>query len=173
MEKNFKKVLALLTIILLMVPSTTINAAATKEPKLNKSSATIYVGKSVKLKMSGTNGSIKWKSSNKKVAKVSSKGKVTGVKKGTATITATVDEQKYTCKVKVKSKNGSSNSSSSKSDSDDSDSDSSSSSSGDVWIPASGSKYHSSKNCSNMKNPHKVTLQEAKDSGYTPCKKCY
>ena len=41
-------------------------------------------------------------SSNKKVATVTSKGKVTAKKKGTATITATVSGKKYTCKVTVK-----------------------------------------------------------------------
>lgn len=44
---------------------------------------------------------------------------------------------------------------------------------GDVWITASGSKYHRSSTCSNMKKPSKVALQYAKNHGYTPCKKCY
>ena len=42
-----------------------------------------------------------------------------------------------------------------------------------VWIPRSGSCYHSSSSCSNMKNPTKVTLSDAKSMGYRPCKKCY
>ena len=42
-----------------------------------------------------------------------------------------------------------------------------------VWIPSSGSKYHSNPSCSNMTNPTQVTISEAKDMGYTPCKKCY
>lgn len=42
-----------------------------------------------------------------------------------------------------------------------------------VWIPESGKKYHRNSNCSNMKNPSKVTLTYAQDLGYTPCKKCY
>ena len=42
-----------------------------------------------------------------------------------------------------------------------------------VWIPKSGSKYHSNENCSNMKNPTQVTKEEAEDRGYEPCKKCY
>lgn len=41
-----------------------------------------------------------------------------------------------------------------------------------VWIPNSGSKYHSTGACSNMKNPKQVTLSEAKRLGYTPCSKC-
>ena len=42
-----------------------------------------------------------------------------------------------------------------------------------VWIPKSGSKYHSHSGCSNMKNPSQVTKEEAEDKGYTPCKKCW
>jgi competence protein ComEC len=42
-----------------------------------------------------------------------------------------------------------------------------------VWIPNSGSKYHSKSSCSNMKNPTQVTLEEAERRGFTPCKKCY
>ena len=42
-----------------------------------------------------------------------------------------------------------------------------------VWIPNSGSKYHSNPSCSNMSNPRKVTLAQAQQMGYTPCKKCH
>ncbi len=42
-----------------------------------------------------------------------------------------------------------------------------------VWISENGSKYHSRSGCSNMKNPSEVTIDEAKASGRTPCKKCY
>lgn len=45
--------------------------------------------------------------------------------------------------------------------------------SGTVWIPQSGSKYHSTPSCSGMKNPKKVTLSEAQRKGYTPCKRCH
>lgn len=41
-----------------------------------------------------------------------------------------------------------------------------------VWIPKSGSKYHSKSTCSNMKNPSQVSLDVATGLGYTPCKKC-
>lgn len=41
-----------------------------------------------------------------------------------------------------------------------------------VWIPKSGKKYHDSSSCSNMKDPKKVTLEEAVSMGYEPCKKC-
>lgn len=42
-----------------------------------------------------------------------------------------------------------------------------------VWIPRTGSKYHSRSSCSNMKNPSQVTKDQAKSLGYSPCKKCY
>lgn len=46
-------------------------------------------------------------------------------------------------------------------------------SAGMVWIPKSGSKYHSYSGCSNMKNPSQVTQAQAIAKGYTPCKKCW
>ena len=42
-----------------------------------------------------------------------------------------------------------------------------------VWIPQSGSKYHSNPSCSGMNNPTQVTKSDAESRGYTPCKKCY
>lgn len=42
-----------------------------------------------------------------------------------------------------------------------------------VWIPSSGSKYHSNSSCSGMNNPTQVTKSVAEARGYTPCKKCY
>lgn len=42
--------------------------------------------------------------------------------------------------------------------------------SGVVYWTSSGKKYHSSPNCSRMKNPQSGTIEE---SGRTPCSKCY
>lgn len=42
-----------------------------------------------------------------------------------------------------------------------------------VWIPSSGSKYHSNSSCGGMSNPTQVTKSVAEARGYTPCKKCY
>ena len=42
-----------------------------------------------------------------------------------------------------------------------------------VYLPKSGKKYHSNPNCSNMKNPRAVSLEEAQSLGYEPCSKCY
>jgi len=42
-----------------------------------------------------------------------------------------------------------------------------------VWISGSGSKYHSKATCSGMKSPSEITLAEAEDLGFTPCKRCH
>lgn len=44
---------------------------------------------------------------------------------------------------------------------------------GMVWIPNSGKKYHSRPNCSKMRNPSQVTLEQAISMGYEPCKVCH
>ena len=82
--------------------------AITAKVKLNKTKATIEKTKTLTLKATVTpsdllDKSVIWKSSNTKVATVTSKGKVTGVKAGTATITCTsnVTGAKATCKVTV------------------------------------------------------------------------
>ena len=70
--------------------------------KLNKKSLSLNVGKTYTLKASGTKGKIKWSSDKKSIATVSSKGVVTGKKKGSAVITAKYGKKKLTCKVTVK-----------------------------------------------------------------------
>jgi uncharacterized protein YjdB len=72
------------------------------DPVLSITKKNIYAGKTVTLKVSQSSGTIKWSSSNKKIAKVNSKGVVTGVAKGTATIYAVVDGVKLSCVIKVK-----------------------------------------------------------------------
>ena len=42
-----------------------------------------------------------------------------------------------------------------------------------VWIPKTGTKYHSKSTCSNMKNPSQVTKDEAVNRGYSACSKCW
>lgn len=70
--------------------------------KLNKKNLTLSAGNSYTLKVKKAVGKVKWKSSKKSVATVSSKGKVKAKKTGTAKITATVGRKKLTCRVKVK-----------------------------------------------------------------------
>ena len=70
---------------------------------LSKTRATIYNGKTLQLKVTGTAKTVRWSSSNNKVAKVNQKGLVTALKVGEATITAKVGGKKLACKVTVKS----------------------------------------------------------------------
>lgn len=88
-------------LVLGMFPCETTQAASIK---LSKKSLSLNVGKSKTLKIKNLKKGqkVKWSSSKKKVATVSSKGKVTARKKGTATITATVKGKKYKCKLTVK-----------------------------------------------------------------------
>lgn len=87
----------------------TVQAAGKSSITLNAKEATLIAGKSISLKVKSANGlkskAVTWKSSNVKVAKVSTKGKVTAVKEGTAKITATSKSNKKvkaTCKITVK-----------------------------------------------------------------------
>ena len=98
MKKSKKLVLFLLVLGLIFTNTATVWAA----PKISKTTATMYVGQTTTLKISGTKTTAKWSSSNKSIATVNSKGKVTAKKKGNATITAKVGKKKYTCKVTVK-----------------------------------------------------------------------
>ena len=71
--------------------------------KLAKTSASIKVGKKTTIKATATpTGTVKYTSSNKKISTVSSKGVVTGKKKGTAKITVTCNGVSKTFKVTVK-----------------------------------------------------------------------
>lgn len=119
----------MLVLIAVAIPATshTEAEAASKKMKLSATSKKLDVGKSFTLKIYTRGDSVldskgrlavmddkddihywfdyktkaTWKSSNPKVATVSSKGKVTAKKKGTATITAKVGKTTYKCKVTV------------------------------------------------------------------------
>ena len=98
-----KKIARLLTMFLVaMVMFTSFPVQTEAAVKISKTKATVYVGSSVTLKITGTSKKVAWSTSNKKIAAVSSKGKVTGKKAGTATITAKVGKKSYKCKVTVK-----------------------------------------------------------------------
>ena len=102
MKKESIKRLAIICVLIFALLSISLvpGTAATKA-KINKKKATILVSKSVQLKIQGKK-KVKWSSSNKKVAKVSKTGKVTGVKPGKATIKAKVKKKTFKCKVVVK-----------------------------------------------------------------------
>lgn len=71
------------------------------KPELNMTEAELLVGKDLKLKVKNAKSEITWSSSDKTIAKVSSAGKVLALKKGTCTITASVDGKKLKCTLTV------------------------------------------------------------------------
>jgi uncharacterized protein YjdB len=73
-----------------------------KNPKLNATKKTLKVKKNFTLKITGKIGKATFTSSNKKVATVNSKGKITAKKKGTATVTVKTNGIKLKCKITVK-----------------------------------------------------------------------
>ncbi|MCD7841999.1 MAG: Ig-like domain-containing protein [Lachnospiraceae bacterium] len=97
-----KKAFLFVVMLLMLTAGLGMTSQAASKVKLSKTSATLYVSKTLKLKVTGTSKKVTWSSSNKKVAKVSSSGKVTAVKAGTAKIKAKVNGKTYVCKVTVK-----------------------------------------------------------------------
>lgn len=99
-----KKLFMLLLVVLLLgMPCVATEVQA--KVALNKKQVTLQVGKTITLKLKGTKRKVYWTSSNKKVATVSSTGKVKAKKIGKATITAKSGSKKYLCKLKVVKKN--------------------------------------------------------------------
>lgn len=70
---------------------------------VNKSEASIEHGESIRLSATTSNGSaVTWKTSKKSIATVDEYGKVTGIKPGETTITATADGSTDVCIITVK-----------------------------------------------------------------------
>lgn len=120
MSNKVSRILALLMVSLALLSApvlsesidtpfaVTASAAAKKTPVLSAKKKTVYYKGSTTLKVKNYTKKVKWSTSNKKVAKVNSKGKVTAVGLGTCTITAKVGSKKLKCKVTVKDRNVSS-----------------------------------------------------------------
>ena len=89
------------------MPSNLTGVNAKTTTRLSSKKIVLQVGKTKKLKVKNKPAGVKvvWKSSKKKVATVSKKGKVKAKKPGKTTITAKVGKKKYKCKVIVKRKN--------------------------------------------------------------------
>lgn len=71
-------------------------------PFLKKTAKSIYVGKKYTLDVKYPTGDITYSTDNKKIAKISKKGVVKGVKAGTTYVYATVKKTVLKCKIKVK-----------------------------------------------------------------------
>ena len=107
--KFVRRLFLCMLISLLMLGLTAPALAASKNISLNKTTATVSEGATLRLTATTTgdfaSGKVTWKSSNTKIATVSSAGVVTGLKKGSVTITATVTAgkrtQRATCRVTV------------------------------------------------------------------------
>jgi len=104
--KKFFKVCVFVLVLSMVSPSvlpiSSVAVAQAATIKLSKKNLTLEIGKSATLKVIGAKQAVTWTTSKKTVATVSKAGKVIAKKAGTATITATVNKKKYTCKVTVK-----------------------------------------------------------------------
>lgn len=76
-------------------------------PKLSTSKLSIGNGSTSTLKLKGTSYKVKYRSDNKKVAKVNSKGVITAVSVGTTNVKAYANGKSYSCKVTVTKPNSS------------------------------------------------------------------
>ena len=97
MRKTDRKyfVAALIMLVLAFTLAMPMPAQAGKV-KLNKTKVTISGGRTCQLKVIGSSRKVTWKSSAPKIATVSKAGKVTGKKKGVATITAKANGKNIT-----------------------------------------------------------------------------
>ena len=74
----------------------------TANAKLNRADFTIKVGETFKMKVSGYEGTVTWKTNDAGVATVSEDGVVRGISSGNTTVTATVGDRTLKCIVRVK-----------------------------------------------------------------------
>lgn len=70
--------------------------------KISNKTLSMEIAQTKSLKVTGTKKTVKWSSSNKKIAAVTSKGKVKAIAAGKTSITASVAGKKLVCKVTVK-----------------------------------------------------------------------
>lgn len=98
--KKFKKNIVLILAVLMLINILPIHTEAA-----SNAGKTVYVGKTVQLKLKSTSKKVKWSSNKKSVANVNNKGKVTGKKAGVAVISAKIGKKYYKCRVTVKNNN--------------------------------------------------------------------
>lgn len=107
---GIRRLAAFLTVLFLLVTMAESVLAQAAEPKTTVTKKTLYVGYAsyqIKFKNLAKTAAVTYKSSDKKVATVSSKGVIKPVAKGTATVTVTIKQNNktYTRKIAVTVKN--------------------------------------------------------------------
>ncbi|SHN00158.1 Transglutaminase-like superfamily protein [Anaerosporobacter mobilis DSM 15930] len=102
MGNKLKKIIMF---VFLVVSITNMSSALTVSAAtivgINKTTDYLVKGETTTLKVTGTSKKVTWSTDNKKIATVSTSGKVTAVACGTTTIKATVNKVTYKCKVTV------------------------------------------------------------------------
>lgn len=100
--------LAAMAVIILFTLTLLLPMQTQAAPKISRKKITLTAGKTATLRVKGTKGKVKWKSSKKKVVAVKKTGarkaKITAKKKGQAKVTAIVSRKKLVCQVTVKAK---------------------------------------------------------------------
>ncbi len=96
---NKKRITLALIVMTLIMTLFTLPANAAK---ISQKKATLVVGQTLKLKIKKASGKVKWSSTKKSVASVSSKGVITAKKIGKATIKAKVGRKTFKCNITVK-----------------------------------------------------------------------
>ena len=75
---------------------------STSSAKISRTDMTIKVGATWRLKITGYDGTVTWKTNNAGIATVSEDGVVRGISSGNTTVTATVGDRTLKCIVRVK-----------------------------------------------------------------------
>lgn len=106
--KRFRKIIALSIVlavgcVLTVLPTKGAwESHAASKARISKKTATVTVGKTLRLKVRGTKKKVRWTSSKRSVATVTSSGLVYANRVGTATIKARTKNGSARCKVTVK-----------------------------------------------------------------------
>ncbi len=98
---NIKRMFALLVVLVMTFSFMPINVFASSDAKLNKQSVTIVTGATYTLRVQDSNSTVKWSTTDRDIAGITTKGRIIARDPGTAYIYAKVDGKTLKCKVKV------------------------------------------------------------------------
>lgn len=106
MKRYIKKLVSICLVLFLALGAFAPKTVQASTVRLSMTSMELYTGYSKQLTLKNATDVVRWSTSNKAVAKVSSNGIVTGVDKGTCIIYAydKATQKNYSCKVTVKRK---------------------------------------------------------------------